>query len=745
MTGVSSAVPELELLLELVKRHNLGSELDLIRRAHAFAQGVHQGEMRRSGAPYIRHCLEVAVILAEQGMDVTTIAAGFLHDVLETGDKTRDEQQQTGTRERQINYAEVEGAFGPEIARIVDGVSRIGELHLLSHEVRQAEYFRKMLIFMTDDIRVILVKFADRLHNMRTLEFLPEEKRQRIALETRDVYAPLAHRLGMARVKWELEELCLKFMEPEVYRTLVKKIHAKRTEREAYIASIRKPLAERLAAEGIAATIEGRPKSFYSIYRKMQNRGLPFEQIYDLLATRVLVNTKEMCYRVMGIVHAIYTPVSERFKDFIARPKSNGYQSLHTTVIGPGGRAVEIQIRTYTMHRTAEAGIAAHWLYKEGRGRPDKLDRAMGYLRELADSQRETPEPDKFLEELKGDLFRDEVFVFTPRGDLKRLPQGATALDFAFAVHTDVGLHCLGAKVDDRMVPLDTALSSGDAVEILTMPSRMPSTNWLGIVKTAKARSAIKRWLRQEMYTQSVALGVELLKGELRRSRLHPTEGDLADLAQAVGLGSIEQLHARIGSGELPLSRVLTKLMPSEPRQPRVPREKDGLIRVQGIANMMIRIAQCCQPLPGDDIVGFITRGHGIAIHRADCPNVAPLVTERDRLVEVTWDSPRGQVFTARIVVIGEDRPGFLRDISTTISELGANILDVEAKTERRRIRDRFVVEVKNRGHLGRLMTQLEELEGVTSVERLDEPEGVRGGGIGSDTRRPTGAHEPSG
>ena len=730
---------ELEVLLEMLKRHMPGTDLGLIRRAYAFAEEVHRGEMRLSGSPYIRHCLEVAMILAQQGIDATTIAAGFLHDVLETGDKTREEQQQVGTGARHVTYGDVERAFGPEIARIVDGVSRIGELKLLSQEAQQAEYFRKMLIFMTDDIRVILVKFADRLHNMRALEFLPPAKRRRIALETRDVYAPLAHRLGMARVKWELDDLQLKFLETEAYRELVRNIHTKREEREAYIESIRKPLAARLAAEGIAATIEGRPKSFYSIYGKMQSRGRTFEQIYDLLAIRVLVNTKDMCYQVMGIVHDMQTPVSERFKDFIARPKSNGYQSLHTTVIGPGGRAVEIQIRSNMMHRVAEEGIAAHWLYKEGRDRPDKLDRTMGYLRELADSQRETPEPEKFLEELKGDLFADEVFVFTPRGDLKRLPQGATALDFAFSVHTDVGLHCLGAKVNDKMVRLDTPLASSDTVEILTMPTRVPSADWLGIVKTAKARSVIKRWLRQAMYSQSVALGRKLLEGELRRVRLHPSEGDLADMAQALGLGSTEQLYAHIGSGELSLGRVLAKLTPHEPHHTHAPRDQDAVIRVQGMANMMVRVAQCCQPLPGDDIVGFITRGRGVAVHRTDCPNVAELLADRDRLVEVTWDSPRGQVFAVRILVSGDDRPGLLRDISTTISDLGANILDVEAKTERRRIRDRFVVEVKNRGQLARLMAQVQELPGVTGVERLDEPEGERS--VRGDGGTGPGAH----
>ena len=684
----------------------------LIETAFRFASDAHEGQLRRSGAPHIHHCLEVARVLAELHLDTTAVASGLLHDVIE--DNSR------------LTFKELERAFGTQIATIVDGVTKISELKLQSKEVEQAENFRKMILSMAKDIRVILVKLADRLHNMRTLEYLDKSRQERVALETREVYAPLAHRLGIARIRWELEDLALRYLEPQAYRDLEKKITLSRDEREAYINEIVVPLREELAANQIKAEVNGRPKNLYSIYGKMVRRGKSFEDIYDLLAIRIIVETVRECYHAMGIVHSKYSPVQGRIKDFIATPKSNMYQSLHTTVVGPRGEMVEIQIRTRSMHHTAETGIAAHWRYKEGKEREDELDRHTEWLRQLIAWDQDAP-PDEFLDQLKIHLFQDEIFVFTPKGDLKQLPRGASVLDFAFSVHTEIGMHCVAGKVAGVALPIGHSLESGDTVEIITSAQQKPRRDWLNLVKTAKARSRIRRWLKAEMYADSIKLGKEILERELKRSRSRLADDELVDVAQACGLTNTEHLYAALGSGEVSLQRVLSKLPPvKETSSPfliklvsRATGDPDG-IKVQGVGNLMIRIAQCCNPIPGDEIAGFITRGRGLSIHRASCPNVVEMLDDEKRCVEVDWDSGIEQAFATHISVFAKDRKKLFADIARAISDAGINIKSGELATENDLATNRFVIEVKNLNQLKKVIRKISDIKDVTRVERVE-------------------------
>ncbi|MFQ6094198.1 MAG: RelA/SpoT family protein, partial [bacterium] len=527
----------LRALLDEVKSYTRTADLDFITHAYRFSEMAHKNQSRRSGRPYMDHCVEAARILAGLHLDSATIAAGLLHDVVE---------------DTKITIEQVREEFGEEIAGLVDGVTKIGGLTFQSREEQQAENFRKMLLSMAKDIRVILIKFADRLHNMRTLEHLSPKKAKEIALETLDVYAPLAHRFGISRIKWELEDLSLKYIHPRAYQELEAKITETRQEREQYIKEVEKPLVKELKKAGVKANIYGRAKHFYSVYEKMNRRNVPFEEIQDLLAIRVIVSTVQDCYHALGVVHSLYTPVQDRFDDYIATPKSNMYQSLHTTVVGPRGKMVEIQIRTREMHRIAEEGIAAHWRYKEGKEKEDELDQHMRWLRQLIDWQVETPDPREFLESLKIDLFQDEAFVFTPKGDLFRLPKGSTPIDFGFAVHTDIGLHCSGARVNGKFVPLSTPLRSGDTVEIITSPSQKPNQDWLNIVKTPRAKSKIRGWLREQLHEQSVKLGEEILERELKKHRIkkRPKE-ELLGIAQDFGFFDLSGLYAALGSGDL--------------------------------------------------------------------------------------------------------------------------------------------------------------------------------------------------
>ena len=703
---------EINQLLAPIKPYAKDSDLDLIRRAYEFASQAHQGQKRKSGDPAVRHCIEVAKTLSELHLDPMTIAAALLHDTLE---------------DTEVTYKQIEADFGEEIAMLVDGVTKIGGLKLQSREAQQAENFRKMFLSMAKDIRVILIKFADRLHNMETLQYLDPKKQRRIARETRDVYAPLAHRFGIARIKWELEDLSLKYLAPRVYREIEEKVRLSHQQRESYIEEIEAPIGKALMQAGIKAKITGRPKNFYSIYGKMKNRGKPFDQIYDLFAIRIIVDSIEECYHTLGLVHAMFTPVADRFKDFVATPKSNMYQSLHTTMIGPRKQMVEVQIRTKRMDQIAEEGIAAHWVYKEGRQKLDDLDKKMFWLRHLLDWQRDTVDSADFMKELKDTLFQDEIFVFTPKGDLKQLPKGSTPIDFAFAVHTDVGLHCRGAKVNGQMTSLDSPLKNSDMVEIITSANQVPHRDWLNIVRTSKARSRIRRWLRAEEYVHSVRLGRELLEQEAKRRKIKLKAEELLDLALSMGVTDAEHLFAAAGSGKISLSRIVGKLFPQPQKRLSLPtifkRAKPTItgVTIQGYDNLMIRFARCCQPVPGDSIVGFITRGKGISIHRAECPNISSLLNDKERILPVQWDSDKEQTFITQVLVLAHDRKNLLNEITNTISAAEVNIRSMTADVKAEIASIKFALEVANVQRLNRMMKNIQKIKGVTAVERVGE------------------------
>jgi GTP pyrophosphokinase len=694
-----------------------GLDRPLLNRALRYARD-HLGEkVRRSGEPVLGHAVEVARILDQLKLDAVTIAGGLLHDVVEDSEAT---------------IVDVEKSFGPEIAHLVSGVTTIGELKFATPEKEQAEYCRNMLLSMAKDIRVILIKLADRLHNMRTLQYLPEEKIKRIARETLDIYAPLAHRFGIARIKWELEDLAFKHLDPEGYRDLVTKIAARREDREKYIEEFKKPIEEKLRESGIQAEIIGRPKHFYSIYNKMVARGRPLEDIYDLLAIRVITNSVAECYHVLGIIHTLYTPVHERFRDFIATPKMNMYQSLHTTVIGPRGEMVEVQMRTRRMHVTAEFGIAAHWRYKEGGGKEAAAGVEMGWLHQVIDWQKDLTDPQEFLEVLKGELFQHEVFVFTPNGDLKRLPKGATPLDFAFAVHTQVGYRCVGAKVNGRIVPLRYDLQNGETVEIITSTSATPTHDWLAIVKTVRARTKIRQWLKQENFQQSRQIGKEVLERELKRLHFKGNlDKKLADEASHYGVPDAEHLLAAIGQGDLNAKQVALRVVEQEaPPQEfeklsleriiDLARRSERGVRIQGVGELMVRFAKCCQPLPGDPIVGVVTRGRGVSVHRFDCANASPAHEDAARIVKVEWEGASGETFPVKVVVIASDRQGLLADLARAIGKVGTNIRSADMLTEEEDAQGVFLIEVVSLQQLNKVMKAMRGVRGVKNVERRD-------------------------
>jgi len=694
-------------------------DLDVLSRAYRMSAQAHQGQKRLSGDDFVSHSVAVATILAEQQMDTTTIAAALLHDVVEDSDITLDRLRRD---------------FGNEVADLVDGLTKISTLNFRSTAEEQAENYRKLLMSVARDARVIIIKLADRLHNMRTLDPLPPDKRKRIALETRELYAPLAHRFGMAGVKAELEDLAFKYLEPDDYKQLAKQVKARRVERDRTIERMRAPLADELRRAGIVGwEIVGRPKNLWSIFKKMKKRGKPFEEIYDLLAVRVLVNNITDCYHVLGIIHHTWTPLQERIKDYIASPKSNGYQSVHTTVFGPGGQLYEIQIRTRDMHRTAEYGIAAHWLYKENGKSADELDHHLSWFRQLIELQQDAHTPEEFLEFLKIDLYQDEIFVFTPRGDVKRLPKSATPIDFAFMVHTEVGQHCNGARVNGRIAPLHRPLRNGDTIEVLTSPQAKPSRDWLAHVQTGRARQKIRQWIKQEEQERSVTLGREILAREVRRRRLDPpTLEQLAQAAQKLGLGAAEQVETAIGSGDVQIGQVINALYPDVPadeqQSPKptafgrvIERLRLGRgIKIHGVEGLMVRYAQCCQPVPGDPVVGYVTQGRGISIHRNDCPNLLTLSGDEERRVEIDWREVEGETFVVRLAVSGEDRRGLYADICEAISGTGTNIRSAELASKDGVVFGSVLVEVENNTHLHKVLKAVRKVKGVTEIARRD-------------------------
>jgi len=708
--------PDFRTLLE---RHADRLDLEQIDRALRFSASAHRGQKRMSGEDFIQHSIAVARTLVEQQLDTTSIVAALLHDVVEDSD---------------IRTEDIVREFGPEVAGIVDGLTKIASLTFRSSAEQQVENYRKLLLSIAKDARVIIIKLADRLHNMRTLDALAPEKRVRIATETREIYAPLAYRFGMAGIKAELDDLTFKYLEPEDYKALAQQVAAKRAEREQVILKLKVPLEHELKTSGISwFDVTGRPKHLWSIYQKMKKRNKPFDEIYDLMAVRVTVKSVQECYHVLGIIHHNWTPLQERIKDYIASPKSNAYQSLHTTIFGPGGHLFEVQIRTQEMHRTAEYGIAAHWLYKSD-GRKSEIEAHFGWFRQLLELQQDAHTPEEFLEFLKVDLYQDEIFVFTPKGDVKQLPKGATPIDFAFMVHSDVGMRCAGSKVNGRIAPLHRELKNGDTVEVLTGPTPRPSRDWLAHVKTARARHKIKAWIRHQEDQEAQELGRELLVRESKRRRLPMPEQDQLDkAATTLGLADARLLEVGLGRGDVTIVQVIRSVFPDlpqddlhEPKPSVIGRVIDRLrlgsgIKIQGLSGLMVRYAQCCQPVPGDQVVGYVTQGRGISIHRADCPNLLTLSGE-GRRVEIDWQESKGEAFAVRLAVSGEDRRGLYADVMQAISQSGTNVKAAELSTKDGTVFSTIVVEVDNRSHLAKVIKLIRKVKGITDVERREGP-----------------------
>ena len=706
-------------LFENISLSNGSSEdeiRDLLWQAYEFAITHHEGQKRHSGEPYFNHCLAVANTLAQWKMDHFTIIGGMLHDTIEDTD---------------ASIQDINSLFGEDIASLVNGVTKLGGIRFSSREAKQAGNFMKMLLSVAQDLRVIIIKFADRLHNMRTIEYLPRIKRHRIAMETRDVYVPLAHRLGMAQVKWQLEDLVLQTLNPKPFGDIDSKIKSSHKVREKYISGITSPLLTELNKNNIQAIVYGRVKSHSSIYGKMVKRGKSFEEIYDKLAIRVVVNKIEECYLTLGILHQHFTPIQDRFKDFIATPKSNAYQSIHTTVIGPDGKLVEIQIRTKEMEETAEIGVAAHWYYKQDGASIKSIDSHVQWLRELVEIlQDESSDPREFMHLLKIDLFSDEIFVFTPNGDLVQLPVNATPIDFAFSVHTEVGLHCIGAKVDHKVVPLNTLLKNGDTVEVLTSKSQNPSYGWLKFVVTSKARNHINRFLRKATREESIKLGQQLLEKTLRRLKRFDLITDVKESYAKFGHNNSDSFLEAIGSGDLFIRDILKKIQPEkgveldkdpveeEKRFFDFARSHSKGIKLQGIKNLMVTFGKCCNPIPGDEMVGFVTRGRGITVHHSSCKSLPLLNEESDRLMPVEWDVARSDIFNVRLKVESLDRKGMLKEITEVISSSNINITSVDMKVKDVLSTGYFIVQVNNLKQLDRVINKVSKIPGVDGVER---------------------------
>lgn len=711
---------------EQVRTYLPEADLSLLDKAYALAQEAHQGQHRVSGENYIQHPLGVALILAELQLDVVTIAAGLLHDVVE--DTT-------------VTLTDLEKQFGQEMAMLVDGVTKLSRIAYKSKEEQQSENYRKMFLAMAKDIRVVLIKLADRLHNMRTLKYMPREKQREIAQETLEIFAPLAHRLGISRIKWELEDLAFRYLEPEKYYELGEKVKQKRREREELVNRAMAELDKRLKAMGLQGEIQGRPKHFYSIYRKMQRDHKKLSEIYDLQAIRVIVDSVRDCYAVLGVVHALWKPLPGRFKDYIATPKSNMYQSLHTTVVGPQGQPLEIQIRTWEMHRTSEYGIAAHWRYKEGRTTDKEFDQKLSWLRQLLEWQQDLRDAREFVEALKLDIFADEVFVFTPKGDVIDLPAGSTPIDFAYRIHTDVGHRCVGARVNSRLVPLEYKLVNGDIVEIITAKQGSPSRDWLNIVGSSETRTKIRQWFKKEKREENIAKGREMLEKESKRlgydSHELLKEDRLQDVAKRMNFGGMDDMLAALGYGGLPLHTAVIKLVEAYKKEIKVHTPPDvsqllselkprgsatraghGIL-VEGEAGVMVRLAKCCNPVPGDIIVGYITRGRGVSVHRADCPNVLNNPAEYERMVAVNWDITPGETFKVPVEISAVDRAGLLSDIMMAVSEGKTSIKSINAKVHKDKTASIIMVlDIVNTLHLENIMTKMRRVRDVYSVQR---------------------------
>ena len=712
----------IEDLIKIIEKYMTKDEIAFVMKAYEYASEMHKDQKRKSGEPYIIHPVNVAIILADLDMDVETIIAALLHDVVEDTPAT---------------YDDVKNLFTEDIANIVDGVTKLNKLNYKSSEAFQAENLRKMILAMNNDIRVIIVKLADRLHNLRTLEYMNEEKRKQKAQETIEIYAPLAGRLGIFKIKWELEDLSLRYLDPEGYYDLVEKINKKRSEREKEINEIIKRISLELDKQELHYDISGRPKNFYSIYKKMKGKSKSFESIYDLIAVRILVDTVKDCYAVLGIVHSMWKPLPGRFKDYIAMPKPNMYQSLHTTVISETGEIFEIQIRTYEMHEVAEFGIAAHWKYKGGKAQGKDVDNKLDWLRQLLEWQKDLKDPKEFIDTLKIDFFDDEVFVFTPNGDVVDLPEGSTPVDFAYRVHTGVGNTCVGAKVDSRIVPLNYKLKNGNIVEIITQKSSTgPSRDWLKFVKSPRARQKIKQWFKSKEKDISIEKGKELFEREAKKLGLDlnilDNEKIYHKLAKELSINSISDLFASIGYGNFKEKLVINKILNIKNAIENIgltKNEDDYLksssskkdatgVRIDGLEGMKIKFAKCCNPVPGDEIIGFVTRGYGVSIHRKDCTNIANLL-DSDRCLEAEWDAAASEKFLANVTIRAVDRTGILSEITAMAKEAGIGIQSLSAKSNT--ISDIFIYltfEVSGREELDKMMQKLKTISGALDVYR---------------------------
>lgn len=706
----------LEDIVERIRSYAPQTDVAMLTKAYSFSSKAHEGQRRQSGEPYLHHPLEVAGILTQLRLDLPSVVAGLLHDVVEDTPHTE---------------AEIKKEFGEDIAALVDGVTKIGKIEFRNYQEKQAENFRKMIVSMAEDIRVLLIKLADRLHNMRTLDALQEEKQKRIAQETLEIYAPLANRLGIGWIKSELEDLCLRYIDPETYQTLVKKVMTGREQRERYIQSVVETVQKALWDNHFTGRVSGRYKHIFGIYQKMERQGIPFEEVYDLMGIRIITDSKMSCYALLGLIHSLWRPVPGRFKDYIAIPKSNLYQSLHTTVVGPEGKHVEFQIRTEEMHRIAEEGIASHWVYKEGGHVNAKDERTFAWLRQLVEWQQELVDTRQFMDSVKTDLFTDVVYVFSPKGDVKELMKGSTPIDFAYAIHTEIGNHCVGAKVNGKIVPLRYQMKSGDTVEILTSPSHGPSKDWLKIVKTSKAKAKIKHLVQEEERARSLEIGKKILERELRKENLSPSEAFKSEAilssVKEQGIRTIEELFVAVGYGKVSAQHIIRPLLP-EPKLKESFKEKIikkvGLgrseVKVSGLDDILIHLSKCCNPVPGDQIIGFITRGRGLSIHTVDCPNIDELDYDKDRLVDVDWDKQIHGTHAVDITVLTLDRPGLLASVSSSIAEAGANISHAEIiTTEDKKASLHFVIDITDTKHLEKVLKNIGKVEGVLQARRV--------------------------
>lgn len=719
-----SSVTEIDDLVREVQSCHPEADEGLLRRAYAFSAKAHEGQTRRSGEPYLQHPLAVAGILTFLKLDVTAIVAGLLHDTLEDTVATQEELQTH---------------FGHEVAHLVEGVTKIGQIPFRTYEEKQAENFRKMLLSMADDIRVVFIKLADRLHNMRTLGHLPEDKQKQIAQETLEIYAPLANRLGMSGIKQELEDLCFQYLKTEAYSLLKLRVAKRDEERQVYVQSIIQETVVALDKAGLPGHVVGRPKHLYSIHQKMESQGITFEEVHDLVAIRIITDIRINCYTILGIVHAAWPPVPERFKDYIATPRTNLYQSLHTTVLGPQGDHVEFQIRTEEMHRLAEYGVAAHWRYKERVNVDERDEKVFSWLRQFVEWHKDLSDNRQFMDSVKLDLFHldvfhDVVFAFTPKGEVKELPLGSTPVDFAYAIHTQVGDRCVGAKVNGKIVPLRQALASGDTVEILTSPTQVPKKEWLKFVRTSRAKAKIKHFLKGEEQKQGLELGRRLLEREFRRQRVPSAQSwqsdRLSQVAGERGYESVDEMTRLVGYGRLSAAQLVNWLVAPEAGSAKgkdqgasgtVPAQGPlQSVKVVGGRDVLMQLSKCCAPVPGDPILGYITRGRGLTIHAKGCPKLETMDYEKDRLVEVEWDSAIDEKHSVKVCVLTIDRPGVLANVSSAISASKANISQAEITTgENQKAVLDFRIEISNTRHLERTLEAIGRVDGVISARRV--------------------------